>query len=362
MVQPQPRHCGQCHGLVHSGRGPLTVEMGSDEHWGTETTGEVFSAQRINQSALNLRNKDKIGRAWDIHAQRMISCRDCHYAKTPPEQLGAAADADEAAFDSGPRDCASCHTESIQHDWLPEQDKHFAALTCEACHVPQVHLPARQQVDASVIRQDGDYAITYRGLADGTVDALGTAYVTGFRPLLIKQADVEGTERWIPVNLVSRWYWVDAAAGEPVSKEQLQQAWLENGRHRPQVVALFDADGDGLLQDAELRLDSTAKFELITRLLIDQGIKSPQLRARVDAHHLHHNVALKEAQRDCRRCHERQEGEVITVAEYVPGNLLPGDAGTANVHAALLRDADGRLVMPRPTAISTSKAVSKEER
>ena len=361
MVQPRPEHCGHCHGLVHTGSRPLTVEMGSDEHWATETTGEVFSAQRINQSALNLRNKDKLGRAWDIHAQRLVGCRACHYAKQLPEQLRAADDADETVFDNGPRDCASCHIGATRHDWLPEREKHFAALSCEVCHIPQVHLPARQQVDASVITQDGEYLVSYRGLAQGRVDELGTAYVFGYRPLLIKEPDAAGSERWVPVNLISRWYWVDAADGESVSKEQLQQAWLEDGRHRARIVTLFDTDGDGRLQDAELRLDNTAKVQLVTRLLIDQGIKSPQLRARVDAHHLHHNVTLKEARRDCRHCHDPQEGEVFTVADYLPGNLLPGDTGTANVHAVLQRDAYGRLVLPRPAAISTSKAVPTEE-
>lgn len=361
MTYPRPAHCGACHGLVDTDDRPLTLTLGSDRYWNTEITGQVFSAQRINQSALNLRDKDALGRAWDIHAQRLVECRDCHYSKTPPGHLIAEEDAGTAAPADTLRSCASCHSGGAGHDWLPQPDRHFAALACEACHIPQIHLPARQQVDASVVTQGGDYLIAYRGLAQGEADQLGTAYVTGYRPLLIKQPDAVGTQRWTPVNLVSRWYWVDAADDTPVTKGQLQQAWLDDGRHRSQIVALFDGNGDGWLQDTELRLDSQEKVQLITRLLAVRGVEKPELRARVDVHHLHHNVALKAAQRDCRRCHEPQDGAPFTIAGYVPGNVLPDDATTPALRQAVALDTEGRLVVTRPRSISRHKAGPREE-
>jgi hypothetical protein len=362
MAQPRAEHCGTCHGLVQADNKPLALALGSDENWGTETTGQVFSSQRIRHSALNLRDKDDLGRAWDIHAQRLVECRDCHYAKALPEHLITAGRTDEADHSGGPRVCASCHQDTEGHDWLPEPDKHFAALACEACHVPQVYLPARQQVDASVITQGGEYLITYRGLAQGSPDQLGNAYVTGYRPLLIRQADADGTERWTPVNLISRWYWIDATNDTPVSKARLQQAWLENGRHAPAIVALFDGDGDGQLQDTEIRLDSAAKVELIAQRLSGLGVGKPELRAGLDVYHLHHNVALKEAQRDCKRCHETQNEPAFAVAAYLPGDVLPDARGAAALQQALVRDPEGRLVMPRPTSISANKAVPGEAR
>ena len=340
MAKPRPQHCGNCHGLVHTGDKPLFLKMGLDKNRVSETTGQVFSAQPMYLSALNLKNKDQLGRAWDIHAQRLVECGDCHYAKNPPEHLVGEG---EPHAGEQLRYCDSCHTDLSGHDWLPEAETHFEAVACEACHAPQMHLPALKQVDASVLKSDGQHPVSYRGL-EGQPDELGSAYISGYRPLLMPRSD----DKWGPVNLVSRWYWVDAANGEEATREQLAHAWLAGERYRPEVLQLFDANGNGDLDAAELKLDREDKVQRIAELLQQQGLAEPQLQAEVRGYHIHHTVALGDANRDCARCHGKQAAGEFRLADYLPGSVQPSVfLGVDDSIGEQWRSAgDGGLVLP----------------
>jgi len=366
MSQPRPSHCGGCHGLVHTGSSPLTVQLGSDDNWGTETTGQVFSAQAIRLSGLNLRDKDKLGRAWDVHAQRLVECRDCHYAKQPPDHLigGDAAAGGGSRTDEGLRSCASCHVDMPGHDWLPEQRKHFAALACESCHAPQIHLPARKQVDASVLTPDGNYVVSYRGLARGSPDDLAHAFSVGYRPELMPRPAAGGSEKWAPLNLVSRWYWAEGASGEEVDKMRLQQAWFREGVYRPEVMALFDANGDGKLDSTELRLDRDEKVQLVRTLLSNEGVADPVLKAELRAYHIHHGMTLGEANRDCARCHEADPDAELELADHLPGGVLPSvfHGVPESLQSQWRITAEGGLVLARPGPLAKVKVGPEEKR
>jgi hypothetical protein len=275
-------------------------------------------------SALNLSNKDKLSRAWDIHAQRLVECRDCHYAKTPPTHLlgGDTAATKNRSID-GLRTCGGCHADARGHAWLPEREKHFAAVACESCHVPKIHLPARKQLDASMLTPDGNYLVSYRGLAQGKPDDLGRAYIVGYRPMLLKRTGADGFQRWAPMNLISRWYWIDAATGREVNKEQLINALFADHRYRPEVIEALDKNGDGELETRELRLDANEKVERITALLTAQGVEKPMIEGEVRAYHVHHSVALRAATRDCELCHAHSKGQVFKLADYLPAGVVP---------------------------------------
>jgi len=359
MVYPRSSHCGSCHGLVYADNKPLTTRLGLDQNWGTETTGQVFAAQRMRLSGLNLVNKDALTSAWDLHAQRLVECRDCHYSKKPPAHLiGGESESATAYAGDGLRTCESCHSDRAGHDWLPEQEKHFAAVACESCHIPQIHLPARKQVDASMLTRAGKYLISYRGLDRGSPDDLAQAYVTGYRPLLMKRRNADGSEQFAPMNLVSRWYWVDGGNDQEVTKDQLAQALLAGEDYRPEIVVLFDADRNGEVDETELRLDSDEKVERIRSLLTDQGVAEPVLKAELRAHHLHHGVKLHDASRDCGLCHEENESAVFDLADHVPGGVLPSRFhGTSEeLQAQWLLAPDGSLKLPQPSRLSTAKA------
>lgn len=72
----------------------------------------------------------------DVHGQERAAkgkaaptCFDCHHAH----------DVKAASAGSGVKDaCLSCHKEAeAQHrDWLPNAGRHFAAISCPACHAP----------------------------------------------------------------------------------------------------------------------------------------------------------------------------------------------------------------------------------
>jgi octaheme c-type cytochrome (tetrathionate reductase family) len=357
MVYPRSSHCGSCHGLVYTDNEPLTTQLGLDQNWGTETTGQVFAAQRMRLSGLNLVNKDALTSAWDLHAQRLVECRDCHYSKQPPAHL-IGGEFESAKAHTGLRTCDSCHTGRMGHDWLPEQAKHFAAVACESCHVPQIHLPARKQVDASMLTRAGNYLISYRGLDRGSPDDLAQAYVTGYRPLLMKRRNADGSEQFAPMNLVSRWYWVDGVDDQEVTKEQLAQALLAGEDYRPEIVVLFDADRNGDVDETELRLDSDEKVERVRSLLTGQGVTAPVLKAELRAYHLHHAVKLGDASRDCGLCHEENKPAAFDLADYVPGGILPSRFyGTSEkLQQQWLLAPDGSLKLPQLSRLSTAKA------
>ena len=364
MAQPRPEHCGNCHGLVHTDNRPLLVELGSDDNWGTENTGQVFSAQRIRLSALNLRGKDALGRAWDLHAQRLVECRDCHYAKTIPERVtDGSVEADKTHAGGGLRDCDSCHADTPGHDWLPEQQKHFAAVACESCHAPRLYLPARKQVDATVLTPDDRYLVRYRGLAQGTPDDLARGFSVGYQPLLMKTPTHEGADKWTPLNLVSRWYWAAGDDGQKVDKAQLRGAWFDGGSYRPQVLALFDTDGNGELDHTELPLDRDEKVELIRSLLTAQGVIEPVIEAEVRSHHIHHSVALDDANRDCGRCHETSTEGTFELADYLPGGVLPSIflGVSESLRDQWQTTAAGSLSLPRPAPLSEVASTSEEK-
>jgi len=364
MARPGAENCGNCHGLVHKDHLPLALRLGSGELWQTETTGQVFSAQRIRQSALNIQGKDGLGRPWDVHAERLVECSECHYAKEPPAHLITEdPHAAEASELEGLRRCDACHTDGAGHDWLPEQAKHFEAVACEACHAPRLHLPARQQVDASVLTPEGDYLVSYRGLVYGEPDDLARAYVSGYRPALIQRMDADGKQRWAPMNLITRWYWTDGATGEEVDKARLRDAWFSGDEYRPEVMALFDANGNGQLDRTELKLDREPKVERIRTLLAEQGVAEPVLKAEVRAYHIHHNMTLGEANRDCVSCHKRKTRESFVLADYVPGDVLPSvfHGVPKSLKRQWQRQQDGSLTLPQSKPLSKITGVSKED-
>jgi len=363
MAKPGAANCGNCHGLVHTDRLPLALGLGSGAHWQTETTGQVFSAQRIRQSALNLRGKDRLGRPWDIHAERLVECSDCHYAKEPPAHLITEdPQAAETYAGDGLRRCDACHADGVGHDWLPEQDKHFDAVACESCHAPRLHLPARKQVDASVLTSEGEHLVSYRGLPQGAPDDLGRAYVVGYRPALLQRGDADGKTRWAPMNLVSRWYWVEAATGEEIDKARLRAAWFANGKYRTEVMSLFDSNGNGELDRNELKLDREPKLELIRSLLAENGVNEPVLKAELHAYHIHHNMALAEANRDCASCHEETTDSDFVLADYMPGEVLPSlfRGVPESLKKQWQREQDGSLILPQAGPVSKAKATQKE--
>ncbi len=369
---PGDAACGSCHGVVdNSAQMPLEVDLPDPTQWTTLTTGQVFSPERISNSGLNIENKSELSRSWDIHAERVVECTDCHYSLNNPifyvEPDGSRPDhldfdprrmefddylkrplhqfanggSDYAdafpVFDRASRDCATCHDAQSTHTWLEYTQRHIDNIACETCHVPTVYAPALETVDWTVVTADGEPRMNFRGV-DTTVEPV---FISGYQPVLLPDDD----GRLAPHNLVSAWYWIAGEPGEPVSRDELMAAYFEDDEYALAVLATFDADGNGRLGDDELLLDNDDKVVLITQRLTDQGLADPRITAESEAYSLHHNVTHGEwATRECSTCHAEDSrlNAAFSLSDNTPGGVEPTLIGD-NLNGTLERDADGML-------------------
>ncbi|MBK9121868.1 MAG: cytochrome b/b6 domain-containing protein [Chloroflexi bacterium] len=375
VQDPSNSNCGQCHGLVHDdAQDPLVFSTGDPTLWTTLTTGQVFSPQRLSRTGLNILDKPELSRTWDVHAERAVGCTDCHYAlnnpvfhaeseATRPDHLEfdprrmdfgdylyrplhqfANANAETITrFGGADRDCATCHDAVSTHTWLPYADRHTSALACETCHVPTVYGPTLESVDWTVLTPQSTARSTYRGLQS---DESGTL-LTGFEPVVLPSSAETGA-RLAPYNLVSVWYWVYGEPARPVPLRDLEAVWLTDGAYPDDILAAFDADTSGTLDDAELRLDSDAKIDLIAQRLEARGLAGAHIAAETVPYAIHHNIAQGEwATKDCDTCHtgDSKLSTAFTLASFTPGGVEPTlVSDDAALNGALTRNDDGMLL------------------
>ncbi len=251
------------------------------------------------------------------------------------------------------RRCEQCHDAASSHAWLPYPSRHFQAMNCEACHIPKVFTPARQQTDWTVIQPDGAPVVAYRG-ADGDPRAPATL-LRGFQPVLLPREELDGTRKLTPHNLITTWYWVAGDPPAPVPLDTLRKVFLDGDDFRPEIKTLLDASHDGEVDAAELRLDTTAKADAIAARLAALGLKNPRIVGQIQPYSLHHGVATHSwAVRQCVECHgpASRTDTPIELASYVPGGVLPKMVADANVvwNGRMERTAGGRLVYRPATA------------
>ncbi|HEX3051841.1 MAG TPA: hypothetical protein VHP83_14375, partial [Aggregatilineaceae bacterium] len=366
VQDPGNANCGQCHGTVHTdNRAPLTLDAGSADQWSTLTTGQVFSPQRISESGLNLKDKEELARSWDVHAERVVGCTDCHYALNNPvyyqesedEQLdylefdprridvgdylyrplhefakGQSAQNNLASeFDNSMRTCETCHDEEAAHEWLPYQDRHMSAVSCETCHIPKLYAPAQQVADWTVLNVDGTPRADYRGIAanDGNAPLLA-----GYQPVLLPRQNDDDSISLAPYNLITSWYWVYGDLERPVPMRDLQAVWLDKDVYRAEVLAVFDQDADGTLDDGELLIDSSEKEAFIAAELEARGLENPRIMGEVRPYSINHDVAPSEwAIKDCQTCHsdESRAAAPMVLADRVPNGVIPTFTSNSSV-------------------------------
>ena len=359
IQDPGDANCGLCHGLVQDKlEQPVSLAGCSPETYRTVTSGQIVSGQRVSDSGMNLMGKDELTRSWDVHAERGMSCTDCHYSLNNPvyDQESEASRPEHMTFDprrlglgeylyqplhefargqsaqgalapelqGTMRGCESCHSLQATHDWLPYKERHVEALRCETCHISKQYANALQQIDWTVLGPEGLASTTCRGLQqDASSDS---DLITGFEPALLPQADAQGATDLVPLNLVSAWYWVYGDPPRPVRLIDLQAAWFEEEAYAPQVLAAFDRDGDGVLGDNELRIDTPPKQALISGRLAALGLQDPRIVAEVIPYSINHGVAAGEwAVQDCRVCHAEDSRltQPVLLASYQPGGVTP---------------------------------------
>ncbi len=341
IQDPTNNNCAACHGEVHSTDEPLTFNACDLDYPQTATTGQVVSAQHINDSGVNLSGKNELDRSWDIHAERQLQCTDCHYSLNNPSHVSELqstnpehliydprmleigeylerpdhnfARGDSAQFNVAPeykgtmRRCENCHDFDKGHaDWLPYIETHMDAVACETCHIPQMYAPAIQSYDWTVITTKGEAVSDCRGV-EGTPNSV-TSLVTGYEPVLLNRTNVDGKQLLAPYNLITSFYWVyDDANGNsrPVRLVDLKAAYLENGSYAPEILTAFDTNSDGKLSKSELVLDSATKEEVVKARLGGLGLENLRMEGLVQPYSINHNVTKGEfAINDCKTCHD----------------------------------------------------------
>ena len=359
IQDPTNAHCAQCHGTIHSDlQTPLVTDNCQLDQWSTSTTGQIYSPQHLSQSGTNLAGKTNLNRAWDIHAERVIACTDCHYAlnnpvyyqesdETKPDHLrfdprridlseylyrplhefakGQSAQGLVApGLDNSLRRCESCHDMATTHDWLPYKERHTQALSCETCHIPKLYAPAHQSIDWTVLQRDGKPISSCRG-QEGDADTIKTL-VTGYEPVLLPRQNGDGTTSLAPHNLITAWYWVYGDPARPVPLRHLEAIWSIDGTINPDMLTLFDANGDYNIQGNERLLDSEAKVTFMANALKEQGLDNPRIAGDIRPYSINHNVTHGQwATKACRACHgeESRITQGIKLASYIPGGVLP---------------------------------------
>jgi len=368
LQDPGAENCGQCHGLAHTdNQTPLVLDGCETDAWSTITTGQVFSPQVLLNSGTNLAGKAGLNRSFDIHAERAVECVNCHYALNNPVYYRKAEDSElehlafdprridlgeylyrplhefakgssaqsalAPEFDDTLRRCESCHDAAVGHDWLPYRARHVEALGCETCHIPTLYGAARQATDWTVLTPQGTARTECRGIVPGDEPGAGDLF-TGFSPVLLPRKDADGALTLAPHNLITTWFWVYGDPARPVPLRDLQAAWFDGASYHPDVLAAFDANGDGTLAEDELVLDSEAKVALIAARLEAQGLDTPRIEGEVRPYTISHNVTSGEwAIKDCATCHSQESRLVsrVLLAEHTPGGVMPGFVNSSNL-------------------------------
>lgn len=326
--------CGTCHGTVYRGTDPLTRVDGRR----TRHTGLIFSGQRMDRSGLNLADKATLDRPWDVHAERLLECADCHAAGDRPSRqvdadapahlrfdprtapLGEYLRAPSHRLSADGASCTACHDPDVGHGFLPGREVHFGALACAACHIPDVRFTARQQLDWTSLDAHGDPLVDWRG-TDGAPDD-PRALQAGYTPILLP---VDG--KLTPHQVSSTFLWV--SNGAPVPRVVLGRVWANE-----LDFASFDVNRDGRLDDVERRLDTPEKEARAKELLVAAGVEDPRIVGLVEAFPVSHGVARGTAvTRQCTSCHAPggRLDQGLEVAAWVPGGVMPelrGDAAT----------------------------------
>ena len=388
IQDPTNENCGQCHGLVHDDLNEPLVSGGCvPERMRTVTTGQIIAGQKLSDSGMNLADKETLSRSWDIHAERLLNCTDCHFSLNNPvyyqedensrpehlvfdprrieigeylqQPVHQFARGQSAQSSVSPelvdtmRRCESCHSTESGHDWLPYQERHFDSLSCESCHVPKMYSNALAQLDYTVLNLDSTPGKDCRGI-DGDPLSMNSL-ITGFEPVLLPRQDVDGNVKLAPHNLVSSWYWIYGDPPRPVRLQDLEAAYFDGEDYHAEILFVFDADSDGRLNSSELLIDSVDKEKLIVDRLESLGVENPRIVGDIQPYSINHDVANGEwVTKDCQECHgaDSRIYQPFKLASYLPGGKLPEFAPGSNIQETgeLILDEDSGELFYLPLA------------
>ncbi|MGD2078510.1 MAG: cytochrome b/b6 domain-containing protein, partial [Chloroflexota bacterium] len=250
-------------------------------------------------------------------------------------------------LDNTQRGCESCHSIETTHDWLPYKERHMDAVSCESCHVPEMYAPSRQYADLTVVNLEGTGAFGCRGIEDEG-QTFSSVLINSYKPILLPRQESDGSSRLAPHNLITSWFWVHGDPERPVPQRDLQAAWLDGDNYHPDVLSVFDEDGNGRLDDSELIINTNEKEATIVSRLEDLGLSNPRISGEIQPYSISHTVTHGEwATKDCRTCHGSESliTQPAMLADRIPGGTMPTFVGDSSVETpgALTTTESGEL-------------------
>ncbi len=401
---PTDGNCAQCHGIIQSATdaAPLAIPddytetihytEGKKSYRLTQNTGVMMSPQNLARSAVNLKDKEYLGFAWDVHARRRLSCTACHFVQNSPRNE----DTQSGTLDhlkKDPRkikppheylkrpdhtlktaDCQHCHDPFVIHKNMPYKKRHMDVLSCQACHVPRIHGPAFKTVDSTVLTAEGRSRVELRGVDDSQShgQSLNTRYFEGYVPFPFAHKKTSSTTgkaigdnknenvvyKISPFNLVTYWTWTSGKTGKPVPADVLKQVYLtdtssESPSHAPWLVKLLDKNGDNRLEETELVLDTTAKVDAVKAKLKGLGIDEPVISGTIRPYKVNHGIMHEyQMSRNCTACHsgESMLGKEIALARHAPAGVVPTFAGD------LFPEIGGEVIVKRDGSVALKRS------
>jgi thiosulfate reductase cytochrome b subunit len=367
IQDPTNENCGLCHGLVHDDLSEPLVSGGCvPDRMRTVTSGQIIAGQKLSDSGMNLADKETLSRSWDIHAERLVNCTDCHFSLNNPiyyqedessrpehlvfdprrieigeylqQPVHDFARGESAQSNVNPelvdtmRRCESCHDANSGHDWLPYQERHFESMSCESCHVPKIYSNALAQLDYTVLDSNLEPLKDCRGIEGDSLSL--ESLITGFEPVLLPRQDVGGNVNLAPYNLVSSWYWIYGDPPRPLRLQDLEAAFYDGENYHADILKVFDANLDGQLDSPEMVIDNAGKESLIIERLENLGVENPRIVGDIQPYSINHNVAHGDwVTKDCQECHGEDSRlfQPFKLASYLPGGKLPEFAPGSNI-------------------------------
>ena len=337
--------CGQCHGIVYNSSEPLVVDPDADIGRLTRNEGVIYSGQKLSNSGMNISHKDDALRSFDVHAERLLECTDCHRAANNPLHGGAHGEKlDHLAHD--PRlpniseflerpdhnlvigaagaggGCKGCHTPEESHSWLDETELHMDVLACQSCHITDLYGPAQQFKDDSVRDSNGQAIVQWRSMSS-SIDLN-----KGFQPVLLQRPE-DG--KFAPYNVSMTRYWRDGADNKAVTTDIVDQAWKQSG--------LAGVEAGQYLNEADL--------QKLQDSLLALGVKQPEIATLVETTAINHGVSRDDfALSECEACHTEQ-GRMqasLPLAPVHPGYVPPASlTADGKPVMAMNQDSDNML-------------------
>ena len=360
-----------------------TGYFGNEQDYSCQYVGTVFAAGHLGQSALNYENKETLAYPYDVHAARGLNCSDCHFEekagrrhlavepeqyhlKWDPRKLNHAAPIPENITNLGSADCAACHDVETSHPRLPFRERHMAKVSCRACHIPQMDVPALRVVDHTVVDGNKGPLRHFTALGDAPDLMNRTLPVSLAQPLLAVSA--EHTGKILPYNMIAEFVWVDEN-DQRVDEDLVAAVFRSDDGNPPSdMMEQFDADRDGRLDADELALNTQAKYDFVLNALSAAGVSAPGIRMNVSRFAISHGIkrgAL--ALEDCDSCHSR-EGRMArpeVLATGIPWQFSQPDDGAGFPPGTIVRQGDALVFNPGPALAglhlfgATSRASSR---